>query len=67
MVLTSIWQNIEKVKTPAANYDIIPYMLTKTIISPDDNITEEDVTDIEQTRAEHARGEAIPANAINWD
>jgi hypothetical protein len=40
--------------------------LVKTIISPDDILTEEDITDIEQARAEFARGEAIPASVINW-
>jgi len=37
------------------------------MISPDDILTDEDITDIEQARAEFARGEAIPASVINWD
>ena len=41
--------------------------LIKTMISPDDILTDEDIADIEQARAEFARGEAIPASAINWD
>ena len=41
--------------------------LKKTMISPNDTLTEEDITDIEQARAEYARGEAIPVSAINWD
>ena len=39
----------------------------KTMISPDDILTDEDIADIEQARVEFARGEAIPVNAINWD
>jgi len=35
--------------------------------SPDDILTDEDIVDIEQARAEFARGEAIPVSAINWD
>ena len=41
--------------------------LIKAMISPDDILTDEDITDIEQARAEFARGEAIPASVINWD
>ena len=41
--------------------------LVKSMISPDDILTEEDIADIEQARAEFARGEAIPASVINWD
>jgi len=40
--------------------------LIKTMISPDDILTDEDIADIEQARAEFAHGEAIPANVINW-
>ena len=39
----------------------------KIMISPDDILTDEDIADIEQARAEFARGEAIPASVINWD
>jgi hypothetical protein len=41
--------------------------LVKTMIPPDDILTDEDIADIEQARAEFARGETIPASAINWD
>jgi oligoendopeptidase F len=41
--------------------------LIKTMISPDDVLTDEDIADIEQARAEFASGEAIPASVINWD
>ena len=40
--------------------------LIKTMISPDDILTDEDIADIEQARAEFALGETIPANVINW-
>ena len=33
---------------------------------PDDVATPEDVADIERARAEYARGETVPHNAINW-
>ena len=33
---------------------------------PDDVATPEDVADIEKARAEYARGETVPHNAINW-
>jgi len=41
--------------------------LLKNMMSPDDILTEEDIADIKQARAEYARGEAIPLSAINWD
>ena len=41
--------------------------LINAMISPDDILTDEDIADIEQARAEFARGEAIPISAINWD
>ena len=41
--------------------------LINAMISPDDILTDEDIADIKQARAEFARGEAIPVNAINWD
>ena len=33
---------------------------------PDDTATPEDLRDIQQARAEYARGETIPHEAINW-
>jgi hypothetical protein len=41
--------------------------LIKTMISPDDVLTEEDIADINQARAEFARGEYIRHEAINWN
>lgn len=41
--------------------------LVKTMISPDDVLTDEDITDIEQARAEYARGETIRHEDINWN
>jgi hypothetical protein len=40
--------------------------LVKTMLSPDDVLSDDDIADIEQARAEFARGETIPASAINW-
>jgi len=33
----------------------------------DDVLTAEDVSDIEEARAEYARGETISGDTINWD
>ena len=34
---------------------------------PNDTATPDDLEDIRAARAEYARGETIPHNAINWD
>ena len=36
-------------------------------INPDDVLTPEDIADIQEARAEYARGETVPDNAINWN
>ena len=36
-------------------------------INPDDVLTPEDIADIKEARAEYARGERVPDNAINWN
>ncbi len=41
--------------------------LIKTMISPDDILTEEDIADIKQARSEFARGEYIRHEDINWN
>ena len=41
--------------------------LVKTMISPDDVLTDEDVADIKQARAEFARGEYVRHEDINWN
>jgi len=46
---------------------IILLELVKAMISPDDLLSDEDIADIEQARAEYARGESVPHNAINWN
>ena len=46
---------------------IILLELVKAMISPDDLLSDEDIADIEQARAEYARGETIPHEAINWN
>jgi hypothetical protein len=40
--------------------------LVKTMISPDDILTDEDIADIKQARSEFARGEFVRDNEINW-
>jgi len=41
--------------------------LVKTMISPDDILTDEDIADIEQARVEFARGEYVRHEDINWN
>ncbi|MDR1748957.1 MAG: hypothetical protein LBR47_07840 [Spirochaetaceae bacterium] len=41
--------------------------LVKTMVSPDDILSDEDITDIEQARAEFARGEFVRHEDINWN
>ena len=50
----------EQLKNPEvrAEYDTL---------KSDDTLTDEDIADIEQARAEFARGEAITASVINWN
>jgi hypothetical protein len=40
--------------------------LVKTMISPDDVLTDEDIADIEQARAEFDRGEFVRDDEIDW-
>ena len=35
-------------------------------ISPDDILSPEDIADIEEARAEYAKGETIPGHAVDW-
>ena len=41
--------------------------LVKTMISPDDVLTDEDIADIEQARLEFACGEYVRHEDISWD
>ena len=41
--------------------------LVKTMISPDDILTDEDIADIEEARAAFACGEYIRHEDINWN
>jgi hypothetical protein len=41
--------------------------LVKTMVSPDDILSEEDIKDIEQARAEIAHGDFVKHGDINWD
>jgi len=36
-------------------------------MNPDNLLTSDDITDIEEARAEYARGETVPDSAINWN
>ena len=41
--------------------------LVKTMVSPDDILTDEDIADIKEAHAEYSRGETIGHNNINWN
>jgi len=43
------------------------FELVKTMISPDDILSDEDIADIERAHAEIARGEYVRHEDINWD
>lgn len=45
---------------------VILLELVKTMVSPDDILTDEDVFDIEQARNEYARGEFVRHEDIDW-
>ena len=40
--------------------------LVKTMVSPDDILTDEDIADIKKARAEYAYGEYVDDSEINW-
>ena len=46
---------------------VLVFELLKTMVSPDDILTDEDIVDIEQARAEFARGEYVRHEDINWN
>ena len=41
--------------------------LIKTMISPDDVLSDEDIADIKQARAEFSRGEYVRHDDIDWN
>lgn len=41
--------------------------LVKTMMSPDDVLSEEDIADVKQARVEFARGESVRHEDINWN
>ena len=41
--------------------------LVKTMVSPDDILSEEDIADVEQARAEFVRGESVRHEDIDWN
>ena len=46
---------------------MLVFELVKTMVSPDDILTDEDIADIKQARAEFARGEYVRHEHINWN
>ena len=46
---------------------MLVFELVKTMVSPDDILTDEDIADIKQARAEFARGEYVHHEHINWN
>ena len=63
----SIAQQIDFIVTqlPETEQKLILELVKR--ISPDDILTQEDIDDIEEARAEYTRGESINHNDINWD
>jgi hypothetical protein len=43
------------------------FELVKTMVSPDDILSEDDIADIQQARSEFSRGEFVKHEDINWD
>ena len=43
------------------------FELVKTMISPDDYLSDEDIADIQQARGKFARGEYVRHEDIDWD
>lgn len=41
--------------------------LVRTMVSPDDILSEEDIADIGEARAEFVRGESVRHEDINWN
>lgn len=41
--------------------------LVKTMMSPDDVLSEEDISDVTQARSEFARGDFVRHEDINWN
>lgn len=41
--------------------------LVKTMISPDDVLSDEDIADVEQARVEFSQGESVRHEDINWN
>lgn len=46
---------------------MLVFELVKTMISPDDTLTNEDIEDIKQARSEFACGEYVRHEDINWN
>ena len=67
-VIMSLAQQISIMaeQLPEKNQVLILELL-KTMVSSDDILTDEDLSDIRQARAEFARGEYVRHEDINWD
>ena len=51
---------------PEKNQKLV-FELVKTMVSPDDILSNEDIADIRQARVEYARGETIRFEDVNWN
>ena len=51
---------------PEKNQKLV-FELVQTMVSPDDILTNEDIADIKQARAEFARGEYVRHEDIDWN
>ncbi len=58
--------NVIVEQMPVKNQKLV-LELVKTMVSPDDILTDEDIADIEQARAEFARGEFVRHEDIDWN
>jgi len=48
------------------NKQTLIFELVKTMVSPDDFLSDEDIADIQRARAEFARGEYVLHEDISW-
>ena len=64
----SLAEQIETIveQMPEKNQMLV-FELVKTMVSSDDLLTNEDIADIEQARAEFASGQYVRHEDINWN
>lgn len=65
----SVTQQISLIveKMPERNQVLLLEFLKSLVIADDDVLTDEDIADIEQARAEFAQGEYVRHEDIDWD